>query len=227
MAAAYGGLIFADNTANGASTGFTSTGAVNAGERIVLVISGDSDVTVTGVTDPNGNTYAIDEDFFNGAASKVHVVSAHSAAGIASSSAWTITFSGSTDWVGVIAFTLTGVASASAVASTNSVNDGGAYTTTATAAGQDDAIIIGATMARSASDFSHTAGTNFTEIAEIYSDARANLAAEYRVITVAGDYAASGTWSGDDFGAANAHVIYKGAGGAAPVLVVPPIRRVF
>jgi hypothetical protein len=227
MAANFGRLIFSGDTANGTSTGFTSTDAVNAGERIVLVISGDADVTVTSVTDPNANAYAIDEDHFTGAATKVHIVSAHSAAGIASSGSWTINFSGTTDWVGVIAFALTGVASSSAVASSNASTDGGAYTTTATAAGQDDAIIIGGTMARSASDFTHTAGTNFTEIAEIYSDARANLAAEYRVITVAGNYAATGTWSGDDFAAGNAHVIYKGAGGAAPVLVVPPIRRVF
>jgi hypothetical protein len=227
MAAAFGSLIFAGDTANGTSTGFTSTAAVNAGERIVVVVCNDADVTVTGVTDPNGNTYAVDQAHFAGSSQKVHIVSAHSAAGIASSSAWTINFSATTDWVSVHAFTLTGIASSSAVASSNGSTDGGAWTTTATAAGQDDAIVIGATMARSASDFNHTAGASFTEIAETFGDARANLASEYRVITVNASYAATGTWSGDDFGAANAHVIYKGAGGPASVLVVPPIRRVF
>src|SRR5690348_16131958 len=75
----------------------TSTAAVAAGDKIIVLSqgafnSGTSSHHITSVSDPNGNTYAVDASTNNGNNAGTSIASADSAAGIASGSTFNVTF---------------------------------------------------------------------------------------------------------------------------------------
>jgi hypothetical protein len=229
MAAAFVQSIGVTTGTSGATTFvLTTTATAVVGERIVVEVGWfEAGSSITGVVDSAGNTYAIDLQNYTDVG--VAICSAHVTSQLTSGGTITVTFSTSAvDWRNLHAFTLSGIASSAAVDTTNATpDDDQNAATTATNSSTADALIAGGFSMRSATDLAWAAGGSSTEVTESKSG-NLNFASQYRVISVAGNNNSSGQWTPNDCqeGVA-AHVIYKGAGGAAPVLVVPPIRRVF
>jgi hypothetical protein len=229
MAAAFVQLLGASAASPGTPTSVLTTGATAVvGERIVVALGWfEAGSSITGVVDSAGNTYAIDIQSYSGVG--IAICSAHVTTQLAAAGTITITFSTSAAaWRNIHAATFSGVASASAVDTTDvTPDDDQNMATTATNSSTEDAIIAGAFAMRSGTDHGWTAGGSSTEITESHTP-NLNFASQYRVLSATGNNNSSGAYSGGDLldGMA-AHVIYKGAGGPAAVLVQPPIRRVF
>jgi hypothetical protein len=230
MAADFVQLLRAPQTASGgsATTVITTDVAAVVGERIVIALGWfEAGSSITGVVDSAGNTYAIDIQSYSGVG--IAICSAPVTTELPAAGTITVTYSTSAvAWRNLHTFTLSGIASDSAVDTTNATpDDDQNMATTATNSSTEDAIIVGAFAMRKATDVGWVAGGGSTEIAEGHIP-NLNFASQYRVLTASGSNNSSGAYSSSDaLDGMAAHVIYKGGGGAAPVLVVPPIRRVF
>jgi hypothetical protein len=229
MAAAFVQSIGTRTAVGGATTTvLTTTATAAVGERIVVATGWfEAGSSITGVVDSAGNTYAIDIQSYSGVG--IAICSAHVEFQLASGQTITVTYSASAaDWRNIHAATLSGIASSSAVDTTNATpDDDNNMATTATNSSTEDAVIFGAFGMRKLADEAWTAGGSSTEISETHIP-NLNFASQYRVLTASGSNNSSGAYGATDtLDGMAAHVIYKGGGGAAPVLVVPPIRRVF
>jgi hypothetical protein len=230
MAAAFVQSIGSRTAGGGSTTTALTTSATAAvGERIVVSLAWfEAGSSITGVVDSAGNTYAIDIQSYSGIG--IAICSAHVTSQLTSGGTITITYSAAAcDWRNIHAATYSGVASSSAVDTTNATpDDDQNMATTATNSSTEDAVIVGAFAMRKLADVGWTAGGGSTEIADDTHIPNINFASQYRVITATGSNNSSGAWSSSDtLDGMAAHVIYKGAGGPVAVLVVPPIRRVF
>jgi hypothetical protein len=224
MAAAFVQAIGSSTPADGTSAALTTSAAAIVGERIVVCGCSFSDDNVSSVTDAAGNTYAVDVNVVANFV-RVYIASAPVTTQLNSSSAITANFSGSESWLGLSAFTLSGIRTSGAVDGTGTFSDSAgpaAWDTSDTATTFADAVIVGACAIREAVDRTLTAGTNFTKVHDLYAGSNMNFASEYRVLSATGTFDASGTWSGTDFLAETAaHVVYMGiAAGGVPNLRV-------
>jgi hypothetical protein len=228
MAVAFGRSL-GSATGDSSTTLVITTGAVaNTGERIVVEVgmfSGGTGV-ISGVADSAGNTYAIDlQDESNSV--RVAICSAHVTSELASAGTIEITLStADSNWMNAHAQAYTGVASSSAVDTTDAEGFAGdVWATTATASSTADAVIVGCGAMRDVTDRTHTPGTNLTTATALTSGGNLNFASVYRILTSAASFNAGGTFSGTDFQNSNsAHVIYKGSGEAPPA--APTLRIV-
>jgi hypothetical protein len=229
MAVAFVQDIGFDDTGTGSTTVVTTTATATVGQRIVLAViyvdlSGAT--TVSSVADSAGNTWAVDVQGMHGTAG-IAICSAHVTTQLTSGGTITVTYSdANATWHNVHAFTFSGVASSSPVDSTSTrAFDFADQDTIASAASTNDSVIVGAFEMRDALDLSWVPRDSATEIRET-AGGNTNAASQYKILVASGSYSSGGDWSAAGSDGAVAHVIYKG-GGAATVLVVPPIRRVF
>ncbi len=124
--------------------------------------------------------------------------------------------SATASWLNIHAATYSGVATSSAVDTTNTLpDDDENMATTATSSSMADAVIVGCFVMRSGTDWTWTAGGSATKNSET-KGGNVNFASQRRVLTVSGSYNSSGSWSGtDNLDGICGHVIYKGISGAA------------
>ena len=223
MSVAFGRSLGA-GSADGTSTVVITTGAVaNSGERIIVEVGyfTGAATTVTGVTDSAGNTYAVDLQNISSNIA-VAICSAHVTSQLASSGTITVSFSAAEpNWIAAHAQAYTGVATASAVDTT----DPQAFTeadwaTAATASSTADAVIVGCAAMRDGNVRTHTPGTNMTTATAKTQSGNINFASVYRILTSAASFNALGAFSGtDSLNSNSGHVIYKGLLGQQTVVV--------
>lgn len=121
-------------TASTSATSFVGTffqgvtGSTTAGNRIVLTIACGSGVTVTGVTDTQGNTYSIDVQT-GGANQNVGIFSAFLTHAVTNADTYTVSLS-ATNKPEVAGAEYSGIAATGFVESTGSTTSGGAGATT-------------------------------------------------------------------------------------------------
>jgi hypothetical protein len=218
MAASVVQSIGSATPADGASAQLTTSATATVGQRIVVCGCSFSDDNVTGVTDSSSNTWAVDvntvADFV-----RVYIASTPVTTQLTSGGTITVAFSGDESWLGLSAFTLAGIRTASATDGTGTFADAAgptSWNTTDTVTTFADSIIVGACAIRESVDRTMTAGTSFTKVHDLYAGSNMNFASEYRVLSATGTVDASGTWSGTDFLAETAaHVVYKGIAAGA------------
>jgi hypothetical protein len=232
MAAAFVQLIgVATPVGNDSTIVLTTTATAVVGERIVVQgywVDTAGTSTLSSVADSAGNTWSIDVQAMHGTAG-IAICSAHVTSQLTSGGTITLTFSNANpDFRIAHAETFSGVASSSAVDSTSTrADDFADQQTIASAASTNDSAMVGAFGIRGGTDRSWVPDAPAIEIAESFNASGLNAASQYKILTVSGSYDMTGDWNAvDGSDGAVAHVIYKG-GGAATVLVVPPIRRVF
>jgi hypothetical protein len=175
----------------------TTTAAASAGSRIVVVAANwNTAVVPSSATDSAGNTYTRHAVVSNGP-ERLAIFSAHAAAGLASGSPITVTFSGSTAYCRVMAVSFTGVAVTNAVDKVNTAAPAGtgtAWNTGPVSTTFAETLLFGA--AGAAGNRTSTPGAGWTEIHDI-SGAAADegTTTVYRTAASTGTFEATGTWS--------------------------------
>ena len=208
MAATFGRSLGSVTPADTANAVLTTTAVANVGERIVVQFAWWGAVgpgTVTGVTDSAGNTYVNDGSGLDGI--YMGTWSAPVTTQLPSGGTITVAISNGGDtWINVAAMAL--VNAAAAESANRYGDDDATLATTATALSAASGVVVACAAMRSGTDFTFTAGGSFTKVAET-KGGNINFATEYREVTSAGSYNASGTWSGTDTLDGQAmHVIY-------------------
>jgi hypothetical protein len=176
----------------------TTTAAASAGSRIVVVAGNwNTAVVPSTATDSAGNTYTRHALVSNGN-ERVAVFSAHAAAGLASGSPITVTFSGSTAYCRVLAVSFTGIAQTSAVDQFNTAapaGTGAPWNTGPVTTTFAETLLFGA--AGIAADRTSTPGAGWAEIHDVHGAAAAEgTTTVYKTTSTTGTFEATGTWSG-------------------------------
>jgi hypothetical protein len=208
----------------GTTIALTTTAAVAAGGRIVVFVMGS--VSVSGITDSNGNTYAQDRAHTNG--NTISMWSAHSTSTLASSSTITVTYSSSSNPRMVSASSFLDVPSSSAVDQVNSRSSFNSTTwnTSSVTPSEAPSVVVGLSWSGGAATTTSTPDGGWTELIN-FSNGTNNLTAVYQIVADTTARNPSGTWDAGQSGADQAHVTvnYKedAGGGGAPA---PKIRVV-
>jgi hypothetical protein len=207
----------------------TTSAAAAAGSRILVFIH-VSNVTVSSIADTNGNTYALDRGHTNGS-NRGEVWSAHSASAFASSSTITVTLSGTSNPTYASASSFTGVPTSSAVDQVNSrsATNSNSWTTGSITPAVTPSLVVGFFHSGGGLGSSSTPDGGWLELQDATSGSN-NRTAVYQIVSDTSARNPSGVFANSQSGADQLGITvnYKESeGGAASVLVVPPIRRVF
>lgn len=135
--------------------GITLTGSVAVGERVVVVFTHQSGITVSAVSDTKSNTYGIDRRQASGGSTTSTIVSAEVTSALASSDVITLTVTAANSWRGAVVLVL---ANTTAV---DGSNGGSAFSTSISTSVTTTAesLIIGVLQASAAMTVSTLTGT--------------------------------------------------------------------
>ena len=220
MAIALDQAIVGSNS-SGAATSLviTTSATVAAGARIVVFVHGS--VSVSGVTDANGNTYAQDRAQANG--DTCSIWSAHSASSLTSGSSITITYSASSNPCNANASSFTGVATSSALDQVNSrapFNET-SWSTSSITPTVANTVVVGYTRSGGGAAATSTPDAGWSELFD--TGASSPRTGVYQVVSDTAARNPSGVWSVSQTGADQVGITvnYKeavGGGGSGPTL---------
>jgi len=208
------------NTGTGTTCVITTTATVVVGDRIIVECAGST--TVSGVADSAGNTYALDRQHSNGGAN-VTIASGRATSQLTSGGTITVTYASGVNFIAA-AQSVSGLATSSTVDQVNSQTQFGAtaWNSDNVTTVENDELLVGVShCAGIVGGTSSTPDANLNELAD-QSSGNNTMTSVYRILTVTGTYAASGTWASAAGGPddASAVVTYKAAPTPPPPTVI-------
>jgi hypothetical protein len=223
VAVAFGASLGGDaaGSADGPTVTLTTAAAVPAGGHVVLSVKWYNNVTISNVTGTGITSWTLDEQKNSAADSNLRIgqVSIKTAAGIASGTVITVTFSGNAFARGVIGAYWTGLAESSweDVAAAGSNGTANPWSAGAVAPTVDESVVIGSSWV----DFTNSTSSpldSFSEAVDFYDSINNNThTLVYRIVTGSGPFTASGNWAVSGQPWVATAVVYKLSTGAAAI----------
>jgi hypothetical protein len=200
---------------------FTTTVTVAAGATIFLGVSwGDQTVTLSSVSG-GGLSWTIDKQSPGNGNCGCAVVSAYAAAGLASGTVITATYSAAVAGRGIGGLSLTGVVTSSPLDTTTGPSDfsTAAWTTSTTI--QAGSVIIAVAHGSQTNDSSTVTAPSVEALDFNGGSGTFCQTVCYRIEAVGGAYTVAGTWTGTEVGTAISAAYKAAAGAAAPAGGLP------